>query len=450
MGAPVLRMPETPTRYAAVAAKLAENGYRPVPIASGKKYPPLSKWQEFTYTRESTRHYGNCGAGILLGDVVAIDVDVDDPDAVAEITEELRRRLRIGDVAEIPCRTGREPRVLLPFRTAQPYPKRKSASFSMRSTGNEAHVEVLAKGQQFVAYHVHPETGGPYTWNGGDLLTVPRTELHELNAKQADEVIVAIEAILEQYGDRITPRAEEKKMAARGATIGEGGRNDALTRIAGRLRHAGLGVSEIAAALQQANVERCDPPLATDEIETIAKSVSRYEVPSDEPLWTLPEPISENEFAQAQLAPACIVEDYLFADVGVLVAPGGTGKTTLTLYEAICISLGLPVFGMPVRKPGPVLIVTAEDSREMLVARMRAIADAMQLTPAQRDIVRRDVRISDVSCQSVKLTLIIDDIVAPSPLVDDIVAEARALAPVLVSIDPAVSFGVAQAGVNDA
>src|SRR2546427_2128158 len=82
--------------------------------------------------------------------------------------------------------------------------------------------------------------------------------------------------------------------------------------------------------------------------------------------WRLPEPISESEFATASLSPACIVADYLFADVAVLIAPGGTGKTTLTLYECICIALGIPLFGLAVRKPGPVLILTAEDSREML------------------------------------------------------------------------------------
>lgn len=52
------------------------------------------------------------------------------------------------------------------------------------------------------------------------------------------------------------------------------------------------------------------------------------------------------------------------------VAPGGTGKTTLILYEAICIALGLPLYGLEVKKPGPVLILTAEDSREMLLYRL--------------------------------------------------------------------------------
>jgi hypothetical protein len=44
------------------------------------------------------------------------------------------------------------------------------------------------------------------------------------------------------------------------------------------------------------------------------------------------------------------------------------------------------------------------DSREMLVARLRAIATAMNLSPEQRSTLRHDVRISDVSGQGLKLT----------------------------------------------
>jgi RecA-family ATPase len=167
-------------------------------------------------------------------------------------------------------------------------------------------------------------------------------------------------------------------------------------------------------------------------------------------LWTLPAEISESEFADALLAPPCIVEDYLFADLAVLVAPGGTGKTTLTLFEAICIVLELPLFGMQIRKPGPVLIISAEDSREMLVARVRAIATAMNLTDAQKARVRRDIRISDVTGEGLKLTLVAGDVIVPALAVDEIISQARPLSPVLVTIDPAVSFGVGETRTNDA
>ena len=39
--------------------------------------------------------------------------------------------------------------------------------------------------------------------------------------------------------------------------------------------------------------------------------------------WNMPPGISGHEWATARLAPDCIVADLLFADVGVLIAPGG-------------------------------------------------------------------------------------------------------------------------------
>src|SRR5690606_25186106 len=59
--------------------------------------------------------------------------------------------------------------------------------------------------------------------------------------------------------------------------IGEGGRNDSLTRIAGALRRQGIGADAIEVALKSLNEELCDPPLEEEEVERIARSVSRYE-----------------------------------------------------------------------------------------------------------------------------------------------------------------------------
>lgn len=58
--------------------------------------------------------------------------------------------------------------------------------------------------------------------------------------------------------------------------IGAGQRNDELASIAGTMRRRGLGELEILAALRETNRARCDPPLADDEVEGIARSVSRY------------------------------------------------------------------------------------------------------------------------------------------------------------------------------
>lgn len=166
--------------------------------------------------------------------------------------------------------------------------------------------------------------------------------------------------------------------------------------------------------------------------------------------WALPTPIDENEWGTARATPDCIVANMLFADVATLIAPGGMGKTTLILFKAIHIALGIPLFGLKVTKPGPVLILTAEDSRELLVARLRAICSEMFLSDEELAIVRERVRISDLSGRSFKLTTVRNDVVRVTAVVDDIIANAKALAPVLIVIDPAVSFGVGESRVNDA
>ncbi len=163
-----------------------------------------------------------------------------------------------------------------------------------------------------------------------------------------------------------------------------------------------------------------------------------------------PDPIMLAEWVSAKSTPPCIVQDYLFADVAVFIAPGGMGKTTLKLFEAIHISLGFPLYGLTVHKPGTVLIITSEDSREMLVARLRAITIAMQLPPADVATVMQRVRIADVSGNGFKLTEVRGDVVMPSIGIEQIIAACQTLRPVLIVIDPAVSFGVGESRVNDA
>ena len=168
--------------------------------------------------------------------------------------------------------------------------------------------------------------------------------------------------------------------------------------------------------------------------------------------WALPAAIGSAELSAARLTPRCIVENYLFADVGALIGPGGTSKTTAALHESVCIVLGLPMWGLAVVTAGPVLIVTAEDRREFLVARLREVCRAMNLSPAQTTRVREMVRIDDRTVSRRRLTMIVKDIVEVSAFAHDIVAgcKAEGFAPVLVQFDPLVSFGVGEARVNDA
>lgn len=162
-----------------------------------------------------------------------------------------------------------------------------------------------------------------------------------------------------------------------------------------------------------------------------------------------PAPITHAEWADIDaLTPPCIVADMYFADVGLRVAPGGVGKTTLALYEAMCMALCRPIFGNAVRRPGATCILTSEDQRPMLVQRLRKICEAAHLSPDEIERVKQLVRIQYV--EQFKLTRVDKDIVVPSDGVQQVIEAFGSINPSIIWIDPAVSFGVGESRVNDA
>jgi hypothetical protein len=158
---------------------------------------------------------------------------------------------------------------------------------------------------------------------------------------------------------------------------------------------------------------------------------------------------TQEELDGARLAPKCFVEDYFFADVAALVAPGGTGKTTLLLYEAVCIALGRNLHGLRVFNIGWTLIISAEDQRERLLARLREVCFAMNLNDEEMEVVRKSVIVWDVTGSNMKLTFAIDGNLQMTELVDDICTMYEEDRPVVIVFDPLVSFGVSEQQVND-
>ena len=86
------------------------------------------------------------------------------------------------------------------------------------------------------------------------------------------------------------------------------------------------------------------------------------------PRFMLPEfsGCTESELGSAQLHPKCIVENIYYADVGALFAPGGVGKTTVKIYESICIALGRDLWGC--------LLYTSPSPRDRTRSRMPSSA----------------------------------------------------------------------------
>lgn len=160
--------------------------------------------------------------------------------------------------------------------------------------------------------------------------------------------------------------------------------------------------------------------------------------------------VSAAQLSAARLAPKCFVENYLFADVALLAAAGGTGKTTMALYEAVCLALGWPIWGNRVIHTGKTLFITAEDSAEQFHARLREIMAAMELTESAKRHVMDGIMVWDITGQTRRLAELGDNQnIVVTDLADQIIEVYRDAGLAQVVIDPLVSFGPGERFIND-
>ena len=187
--------------------RMADAGYSIVPIAAGQKWPGeyqngrwwhLKGWEFLALTKTPEAlienvwsNYPGCGVGIACGGhsrVIGVDIDVLD----AEIAGAIRRKVEemLGETPLV--RVGKAPKVLLVYRCTE-----KMSKLSYQP------IEVLADGQQFVAYGVHPDTGLPYTWPVESPTETPLDSLPLVTPQQVEEAIkAAFELIPEELRAR--------------------------------------------------------------------------------------------------------------------------------------------------------------------------------------------------------------------------------------------------------
>lgn len=157
----------------------------------------------------------------------------------------------------------------------------------------------------------------------------------------------------------------------------------------------------------------------------------------------------------ARLGRPCIVENMYYQDVGHIVAPGGTGKTTILLHHCIEIVTGGNIFGCEVQMPGPVVYLTAEDNEESIYARIWQMVKDWEHDPEREFDLRQiteDLHIMDaVGHGDIKLTTVAKGGgIVPSGRLETLLTTLKRIQPVMVFIDPLIAFGVGEARVNDA
>jgi Bifunctional DNA primase/polymerase, N-terminal len=174
-----------PGFMADLGARLVDNGYAVIPIMPGTKKPGRfvsGAWRDYPgwtkhCRRTTTEHevaiwseWPDAGIGIAGGTVVAVDIDVADGEAAIRIEELARERL--GETPAV--RIGRPPKRLLVYRTETPFKGFKLSP-----------IEILCEGQQFVAFHIHPDTDRPYEWPEESLAEIDIGRLPVISENQA-------------------------------------------------------------------------------------------------------------------------------------------------------------------------------------------------------------------------------------------------------------------------
>ena len=194
---------------------LIDQGYTVVPIQQGKKAPGFDGWQNSKPSKQTVDSwlesgFKNAGVGILTKFTCAIDIDcMDEATAVA-----FEQRC-IELVGTAPVRIGKAPKRLLLYRTNEPFRKRRSKVYK-DEWGDKQLIEVLGDGQQFVAFHIHPDTGKPYVWvDGKSPLNVRASDLTEVSTDAIEQIIAEFEAHAEEQGWEIV-KADRKAPSASG------------------------------------------------------------------------------------------------------------------------------------------------------------------------------------------------------------------------------------------
>lgn len=195
----------TSNHFAALGRALLNNGYAIVPIKPGEKRPALTAWQSSTLGVGDLSNYPGCGVGVICGrgehPIVAIDIDISHPDIGQGVLNWCRANM--GATAE---RIGAAPRVLLVYRAASSgWTKGHSVRFfdpadpeKINGKPNEQQVEVLSMGQQFVAYHIHPDTGEEYKWTDpfGGIAYISADMLPLITEAHVDALLAEVDRLV--------------------------------------------------------------------------------------------------------------------------------------------------------------------------------------------------------------------------------------------------------------
>lgn len=184
-------------KITAYRKRLLAAGYSPLPV-NGKKVL-LDDWSNIRVTNDIINRWASerpdhLSTGILTRDTPFVDIDV----TVVEVAEEIEA-LFDSAIENSAVRIGFAPKRAIPFRTDAPF--KKVATQFVAPNGQVHKVEILGDGQQIVVNGIHPDTGRPYRWHGGEPgPELRRKDLPLITAEMAAAFIAAAAGIMKSHG----------------------------------------------------------------------------------------------------------------------------------------------------------------------------------------------------------------------------------------------------------
>lgn len=253
----------TPPPCAPAAGWYARRGLRVHPLRPGLKLPLLEEWQRRATTDPQTiaRWWANwpaAGVGIATGaesDVIVVDVDPrhGGDDSVDDLVT------AHGELPETwTCSTAGGGRHL--------YFRHPGGRVGNRA-GLWPGIDLRGGGGYVVAPPTELEGGRAYLWQAGD-------GPHEVALAAAPAWLV--EMLVSRDGEREARPADEWAALVRDGAD-QGGRNQAVARLAGYLLRRRLAPRVVLELLRAWSEARCRPPLSEEEITRTVDSIARRE-----------------------------------------------------------------------------------------------------------------------------------------------------------------------------
>lgn len=183
---------------------------------------------------------------------------------------------------------------------------------------------------------------------------------------------------------------KEKVMVGQDDMVEDGSRNNTLTALAGVLRSRGAEYDSILAFLVAFNEGQVDRPLEESEVRLIARSVAKYPIDTAEAAADFVKEMDQvairgDSFAESDIPKRNWIMEgrYIGGFISVLIAPGGVGKSALSMLDAMSIVAGIPLTGAKVRQKGAVWIYNTEDPIDEIKRRLIAITKHHKIQSGQ-------------------------------------------------------------------